>query len=66
MQLDKNARARDISNLFKKVELEAENRLHKLGIQEETLKKIVLRKYTFHLRQEEYARHDQRLLNSYK
>ena len=58
VQQDKNARAREIGNLFKKVETEAENRLHKLGIQEETLKKIVLRKYTFHLRTEEFARHD--------
>lgn len=32
VQLDKNSRARDIGNLFKKVEIEAENRLHKLGI----------------------------------
>ena len=56
---------RHIDYLYVEVEKEAEKMLHKLGIQEETLKKIVLKKYTFHLRGENYTRFDEKLKNSY-
>lgn len=56
---------RHIDYLYVEVEKEAEKMLHKLGIQEETLKKIVLKKYTFHLRGENYTRFDEKLKNSH-
>ena len=52
---------------LKDVEEESEKRMvNSIGIQEETLKKIVLRKYTHHLRLQQFNRTDQVLLNSHK
>ena len=40
--------------------------LHKLGISEESLKKIVLKKYVYHLQSEVYTRYDEKLKASYQ